>query len=244
MWMSHRTQRDLDAQSRIGQVERTTGTVLLIRSGPAVKKINVGNLEFLSPTDSVETTEGSEARLVLENGAIVRLLAESLVNLERNEMSDGTHDVLVIQRGEIVLELPGKEGEFFISKNGKRIASTLYKDSTLASEPVERPAPAEFLVTDSNVGLTEDEINTVVSGQKSNFTKCYTTLLQKDPQAKGELSLNFTIENSGKIGFVEINSAQLQNDEFKKCLSTVLSRVQFRTFEGSAISTFFPLKFE
>lgn len=242
-WIDKRMHRDLEAQSQIGRVEKLYGQVSTFRAGSNQKR-TVGQLEFLSSLDSVETADQSEARVSMDNSAVLKILPESLVTFERTEMVDGYQDVLVLQRGEIRIEEPGRSGEFFISKNGQRVAAEQYHQLSISKEPVARPAPVETSVTESHSGLSDDEINSLVSAQRPNFMKCYTGLLQKDPQAKGELSLNFTIENSGKVGLIEVSSARLQNEDFKRCLSQVLTRVQFRSFSGSAISTFFPLKFE
>lgn len=242
-WIDQKMRYDRDAQTQIGRVEKIYGQVFTFRPGTNQKK-KVSKLEFLSPLDSVETEDQSEARIALDSSAIVKILPESLVTFERIEMSDGFQDVLFLQRGDIKIEEPGRNGEFFISKNGQRVAASQYHQLNLSKEPIDRPVPVETTVTESSAGLSDDEINSLVGTQRPNFMKCYTGLLQKDPQAKGELSLNFTIENSGKVGLVEVSSARLQNEDFKRCLSNVLTRVQFRSFSGSAISTFFPLKFE
>jgi hypothetical protein len=92
--------------------------------------------------------------------------------------------------------------------------------------------------------LTEDEISGVMASHRSSFFKCYTQLLQKEPQAKGETTLSFTIDNSGKLMTYDMTSAKLQRPEFKKCLLDVMSRVTFRPFQGQPVSTLFPIKFE
>lgn len=240
-WVQNRSKQNRDALIRIGQVERSFGEVFTFRPGTELKR-KVSKIEFISPLDSVETSDQSEARIALDNNGILRLLPESLVTFERLENKDGYRDVVVVQRGEIQVEDPGRDGELFVSKNGQQVAAKQYHHLAISKEPV--AAAQSQARTDSKVGLSEDEINSLVGAQRGNFMKCYTSLLQKDPEAKGELSLNFTIENSGKVGLIEVNSSRLQNDDFRKCLSSVLSRVQFRSFSGSAISTFFPLKFE
>lgn len=243
-YIEQKMRRDRDSQTQIGRVEKSYGQVFTFRPGTNQKR-KVSKLEFISPLDSVETEDQSEARVAMDNSAIIKILPESLVTFERVEMADGFQDVLVLQRGDIRIEEPGREGEFFISKNGQRVAAKQYHQLNLSKEPIDRPVPLQPLnVTENDSGLSDDEINSLVGAQRPNFMKCYTGLLQKDPQAKGELSLNFTIENSGKVGLIEVSSARLQNEDFKRCLSSVLTRVQFRSFSGSAISTFFPLKFE
>lgn len=242
-WIDYRAQRERDALIRIGQVERQVGDVYVFKPG-ANRKRKVGQIEFVSPFDTVETGESSEARIALDNTASVRILPESMVTLERVEMIDGVQDVLLLQRGEIEVESPGRDGEFFIAKNGQRVKASDYHRLPLSKEPIDQPVSVETDVTDAKSGLSGDEITATLTAQRPNFMKCYARLLQTDSKAKGTMTMSFTIENSGKVGLIELNSAELKNEEFKKCLSSVLGRVQFRAFQGTAISTFFPLKFE
>lgn len=241
-WIQSRSQKERENLVRIGQVERNFGQIFTFRPGTEKKK-KVSQLEFLSPLDSVETEEQSEARIALDNEGVLRVLPDSLVTFERIESKDGYQDIVIVQRGDIHVDDAGREGELFVSKNGQRVAAKQYHQSSLSHQPVDR-AQSERTRSDTRNGLAEDEISSLVGAQRGNFMKCYTNLLQRDPEAKGELSLNFTIENSGKVGVIEVNSPRLKNEDFRKCLSNVLARVQFRSFTGAAISTFFPLKFE
>jgi hypothetical protein len=106
------------------------------------------------------------------------------------------------------------------------------------------PSPGWTSPVPEGTGLTEKEIQETMNSHRTSFLKCYSGLLQKDAQAKGEATLTFTVENSGKLSAVEVTSSNLQQDDFKKCLIEVMNRVEFRPFDGSPISTLFPLKFE
>lgn len=242
-WIESRSKFERDSIYQIGQVERQKGQVWVFRAGLEQKK-KVDKTLSISPLDTVEVEDGSEARLLFENTALVKLMSESLVTFERVELESNAQDVIFIQRGDLRVEDPGRDGELFISKNGQRMAAKIYNESKLAQEPVNRPKLVDSNSTEAASGLSDDEISTLVTAQRSNFMKCYMALLQKEPTSKGEVSMNFTIENSGKVGLIEISSVTLKQDEFKKCLTQVLSRVQFRSFSGTPISTFFPLKFE
>jgi hypothetical protein len=86
--------------------------------------------------------------------------------------------------------------------------------------------------------------SSILNNHRNYFFKCYTQLLQKQTEAKGEVFLNFTIENSGKISSCEVNSQQMKDESFHRCLKEVMMRIEFMPFKGPAISTLFPLKFE
>jgi hypothetical protein len=240
-FVSRTNQSRSNQDFRLGQIETVKGSVFLIESGSEQKK-SISKTAYLKPLDSVETGENSEASLHLENTASLRMKADTLLTLERHDVEDNFQDVLVLQRGEIQVEDPGRDGEFFISKNGQRISAAAYNQSSLAKDPM--TPRASQLPPEEKSDLSDAEITTLMTAQGGNFRRCYQNLLQKEPQAKGEASLNFTIENNGRIGLIEITSVALKSEEFKRCLTSVLERVQFRAFSGTSISTFYPVKFE
>lgn len=243
-WLNSHQEMLRSTQYRVAQVEQLTGGVSILSSG-FEKKRKVDRVLPVSPQEAVETDDTGEARLLFDNSAVVRLFPESLALIERIETTDGFQDTLILQRGEIRIEETGRSGEFFIAKNGQRVNAADYHKLALAAEPIQLPVAANPNTTlASENGLSDDEISSSVGHQRGNFMKCFTTLLQKQPDAKGDVSLNFTIENNGKLGLIEVNSVQLKDADFTKCLVSVLERVQFRSFTGTPISTFFPLKFE
>lgn len=226
---------------KLGTLSRETGQVTLIRSQlsqniKVEKKIDVGNF------DTIETKDLGEALLILENGGRLRIFGNSLLTIERVESLENENLVILIKRGDLRVDQPGREGELFISKNGERIDSSLYNESELKRKLVATSFDDTSTQSESVKSLTEEEISSTLNHQKNSFFKCYTHLLQKNPQSKGEVTMNFTIENNGKISFIEITTA-MNDEHFKKCLKEVLSRVEFKSFKGSPISTVFPLVF-
>lgn len=244
-WLHRRQETRLASQFRVAQVEQLTGQVWILSPG-FEKKRKVTNLSPVASMESVETDETGEGRIIFDNTSIVRIFPESQVLIERVEISDGFQDTLILQRGDLRVEEAGRAEEFFISKNGQRVAAQDYHKLALAAEPLLKPTPVDTNSTPAESGLSEDEIFSLVGAQRGNFMKCYTNLLQKQSDAQGEVSLNFTIENNGKVGLIEVSSAQapMKEADFVKCLTQVLLRVEFRSFSGTPISTFFPLKFE
>lgn len=243
-WMQYRQEKKLAQQFRVAQVEHLTGNVWVLSAG-FEKKQKVEGTKNISPGESLETEDTGEARLVFDNTAVVRVFPDSLVLIDRTDVSDATQDTLIIQRGQVRVEEAGRSGEFYISKNGTRVAGTDYHQLAISNEPVQRPmATQDSYSTEAEGGLSEEEIVGVLRTQKPQFMRCYTAHLQKQPEAKGDVSLNFTIENSGKVDLIEINSSSLKDEDLRKCLSQVLARVTFRPFAGTPISTFFPLTFE
>ncbi len=245
IYFSFLSPRTPDKEIRLARVDRETGKVFVLRSGYTQKE-NVEKRESLFNLDSIETLETGEALLSFESAYRVRLFNNAMVTLERIDDQEGFHVILILKRGEIRIENFGREGELFIAKNGDRVSATDYNSSPLSQAPVDPPQPNEAFSNPapSDQGLSEEEIGTVMSNHRTSFFKCYTQLLQKEPTAKGNVSLSFTIENNGKLSVAEVTASELSNEDFKKCLLEVLRRIEFRSFTGPAISTLFPLKFE
>ena len=245
LYYSQKTHPPLSPTVTLALAERLTGSASLLRNG-MVQKENLSRKMAVGHLDSLETGELGEVILDFETADRIRLKEHTLVTLERVEDPEGFHSILVLKRGHIQVENTGREGELFIAKNGERISASKYQDSPLAQAPVQEAEANEIPATQVPEGasLNEKEIQDVMGSRRSSFMKCYTQLLQKDAKAKGEVSLAFTVENSGKVGAVEMTSTNLQQDDFKKCLVDVVSRVEFPPFKGAPVSTLFPLKFE
>jgi hypothetical protein len=246
-YFSYFAPKEQPTEIRLARVERESGRASVYRSGytqrePVDRKIDLYNL------DSVETQETGEAILAFESSHKIRLSPNTLVTIEKSDDTQNPHVNLLVIRGEVTIEAQGREGELFIGKNGQRIAAAEYNNSQLSQAPVQPPAPNENFPNpggpEEKLGISDDEINTVMNNNRSQFFKCYTQLLQTAPTAKGNVSLSFTIENNGKLSVAEVTASELPDEHFKKCLLEVLRRIEFRSFQGPQISTLFPLKFE
>ena len=245
LYFGQKTNLRVSPAITLARAEKLTGEAHLLRSG-GQQKNSLEHRTALGPLDSVETGDLGEVRLDFESAFRIRLKEHSLVTLERVEDQDGFHVVLIIKRGSIQIENFGREGDLFIAKNGERISATDYQESPLAMAPVTgaMAVPIAKPESASQTSISEQEIQDVMASHRTSFLKCYTQLLQKDPNAKGEVSLTFTVENNGKMSGTEVSSPTLNQPDFKKCLIEVMNRVEFRIFEGAPVSTLFPLKFE
>ncbi len=241
LYLSTRPSADRDQSIRVGRVSRETGTVVVIRDN-YTKKEKVERQTSVYTLDSVETNDTGEALISFENLFSVRILDSSFVTIEKTGEARKDQVVLIVKKGEIKVENFGREGELLIAKNGQRVAAESYNASDL-QEVVVVTSPTPDL-NSKPTSLTEEEISTIMSGQASLFKRCYTQLLQKDEKAQGTVTLNFSIENNGKISETTLDSPQIQNEVFKKCILDVIGRVAFRNYSGPPISTRYPLKFE
>jgi hypothetical protein len=231
--------------TRIATVIHETGKVEVIRAGFS-QRSKVETRADLSTFDSVETFEIGEANLIFENGYHLRVFENSLLTLERVNDPENYHVLLVIKRGDVRVDQLGREGELFISKNGQRILAAKYNDSELKRHPPQSKTE-ETDSTSHAPSLTEEEIANTMNNNKNRFFRCYSRLVQNNPQVKGDVSLAFTIENSGHPNLLEINihlTPKVSDEDFKKCLKDVITRIEFKPFTGPTVSTVFPLKFD
>lgn len=226
----------------LARVERETGNVFILKSSP-FQKIKINKFEQAYQFESVETDEIGEALLTFPNGYRVKLYEDSLIMLERREDKPLDRFYIILKKGNLRVENFGPQENLWISRDGKNISANEYNTSDWVMSEVKAPSVDDKLHTETT-GLTEEEISTVMTANKNYFFKCYTQLLQNSPQAKGEVTLSFTIENSGKISVSDATSVNLNYPDFKKCLMEVVSRIEFKPFTGPPVSTLFPLKFE
>lgn len=245
VYFSTRSKTVIPSEVRLAKVEKESGKVSILRNGYTQRE-NVEIRAYANNLDSIETSDLGEALLQFDSSYKIRVLDNSLVTLEKVDDPEDFHIVLIIKRGDIKVEGFGREEALFVAKNGERVSATDYNGSSLNQMPTVAPTPVEsFATTDSAAkGLSEEEITSVMNSNKTAFFKCYTQLLQKDPGAKGQVTLSFSIENNGKLSSSEVASSTIGDLDFKNCLISILQRVEFKTFSGPAISTLFPLKFE
>lgn len=234
-----------EGEVRLASVTRETGKAFVLRKGFTEKEA-VEKRTPLYNLNSIETDETGEALVNFDSGYKLRVFNNALLTLEKVADQDNYHVVAIVKNGVVRVDGFGNEGELYISKNGERLSATDYNGSMLAQTPAVVPTPIDTESTPipEDQGLSEEEISAGIQKHRTSFFKCYTQLLQKEPTAKGKVSLSFTIENNGKMSVTEVTASELANPDFKKCLLEVLRRVEFRSFKGPAISTLFPLKFE
>lgn len=241
-WIGKRTST-APQQSILAHVLRETGQSTIIRAGYTKKEL-VDRKMPLSNLDSVETNETGEAILEFQTGDRIRIFENSLITIEQNENETSGSLVVVLKKGDLKIETQGRDKLLLIAKNGKRIAAADFENSSLQGAPLQISTASNEAPAKTNSQLSDEEISSTLLSHKASLDKCYIKLLQKDPQAKGQVSLSFSIENSGKIAMTEFNSAQFKDEDFKKCLLDLVQRISFRPFSGPAVSTVFPIQFE
>ena len=244
LFLVNRGQTSTVGEFRLARVERETGDVFTIRTGYSQRE-KVQTRAPLFNLDSVETSDTGDAVISFESAFRVRVMENSLVTLEKVDDHEGYHVVLIIKRGEIKVENFGRDGELLIAKNGERVNAADYNGSQLSLAPAVPPQSFDsFSEPAKEQGLSSDEVSATLAQSKTQFFKCYTQVLQKNPKAKGSVSMSFTIENSGRLSLAEITASEIQDENFKSCLKEVLKRIEFKPFSGAPIATIVPMQFE
>lgn len=229
------------SQMTLATAERELGKSFVFKAGFS-KREPIADSIAIAPLDSIETLETGEVKLSFLNGSILRIFSNSLVTVELN--SDTSETLVTIARGQIKIEALGRDHRLFVSAEGKKYSAEDFARRSDLQESVKANESSEIPLPTGEGEITEEEINTHLSRQKASFYKCYTQLLQGQPDAKGAATLNFTIDGSGHIVDPQIQSSQLNQADFHRCLIEVLKRIEFRSFDGAPVTAVFPIRFE
>lgn len=243
--LSTRSINTIFKQKPLIKVEVSFGKVSLIRHGLSQKETLTGRAS-LYLLDSIETGTDGDVTLTTDSGYKIRLLENALITIDQEQ----NKIVLLIKKGELQFDASGQEGSLLVSREGNRwtpaeyeaqVRSEIDLDALPDFNPSASPAPPAGVPLE---GLSPEQIQDTLRNNRSAFFRCYTQLLQKKPGTTGQSNLSFTIEPSGKISLINIASSTIDDPQFQRCLIETLRRISFKSFNGKAISTIFPLKFE
>ena len=225
----------------VAVAELFAGEASVLRSQYPQKE-KLSGRKWIRALESVETGLSTELVLEFNSNFRVKLNSQSLVSLD----SGNVIDVIIIKRGDLSFENYGREGSLFILKEGQKISATDY-GLNQEKQGAPRATGAETAAALKNAEpnrLSQKMIQDILTNVKTQFYKCYSQLLQKTPGVNGQASIAFLIQPSGHVSQPEVASSTLSDPDFKKCLLSIIERVEFPAFSGSAISTEFPIRFE
>lgn len=247
----------LEAQNSLSH-----GRIDVIRADSQVEaangKVSIYNL------DSIEVNSESEATLRFENAFIVHLFPDTLVTIEKEKSSkDSDKDspvLMIVKKGEFKIENFGRNQSLIISKDGERIFAEDFsteikplvvdlKSSQSTPEFTSPEIPISEKPTQSQqtkIGLrpVEQQVLQTVAGQRPAFFRCYTQLLLKSPNVKGQFTFEVEVTPAGKTSRVQIVQGPFGDDDFKNCLLEVFRRQEFRSFQGKNVTLVVPIAFE
>ena len=225
------------SKKNLASIIEKTGSVKVQNSEmPLASDVKPGYT--LESRDILRTDTNSEVLVEFNNGGQFRLAEKSEVLVDK--LDSGT-PLVVIRTGEIFIEKFGKAPSFWVRKEGQIYSAVDYalvdkKNSSRLTEAIPDQQNKDQ--------ISQMEIETILNSKKNDFFKCFGQLIQKNPQASGQVLISFTIEKQGSTSKVEIAKSDINDMSFKSCLLEVVARTRFRPFNGNTIATVFPLKFE
>ncbi len=223
--------------NKIARILEASGNVK-IQNNSMLSEINAKINHQIEIRDILKTDANSEALIEFSNNGQFRIAEKSEILLDT---LDNNNPVIVIRTGEIYIEKFGKSPSFWIRKEGQ-IYSAL--DYTLTdkknSDHLKEPRPEQ----NTKNQISQIEIDNVLNSKRNDFFKCFGQLIQRNPQASGQLLISFVIENTGYTSKIEILKSEILDAHFKSCLIEIVARTRFRAYSGASIATIFPLKFE
>lgn len=198
----------------------------------------VESKQSLAARDLLRTSEESEILVEFKNGGQARLTekSEALIDLLNNGQP-----LIVVRAGEVIIEKFGDAPGFWIRQNGQLYSATDY--ALLVKD--QHSKLTEALPSSQTLEqISQIEIENTLNAKKNDFFRCYGQLIQRMPQATGQVLLSFTIEKIGRTSQVEVSSSEINDTVFKSCLIEIVSRTRFRVFNGAPVTTVFPIRFE
>jgi hypothetical protein len=245
-WMSTGLDSHAPGLRSLARIVFNSGEVFVLHKNMTEKEVlkKSSKLYYL---DTIETGPNGDAGLEVDSGYRLRILDNTLITLDQ----DGEKTVLILKRGDVQFENFGSSTDLLVSKNGQRMTpseyvSILKRDGTQGSFPELAPNVAEPTTAGNGGGggLSSEYIQDTLKRQIPAFDKCYKQLLQRTPGILGEVVLTFSIERTGKISSVDTSTATISDADFKRCLTEVVRRVEFKSFSGDPITSTFPMNFE
>ena len=212
--------------------------VIKLQNNEMPAEVQINSNYNLEPRDVLRTENDSEAVVEFNGGGQFRLAEKSEALLDT---LDNGQPVVVIRTGEIFVERFGKSPTFWVRSEGLLYSAVDYvlidkKNASKLTETIPNQPDKDQ--------LTQLEIESILNSKKSDFFKCFGQLIQRNPQAAGQVLISFTIERQGFASKVEISKTDIADVSFKSCLAEVVSRTKFRPFTGNPVTTVFPLRFE
>lgn len=246
LFLSTRSDNRSLGLKKLARLMYTSGDVAVFRKNMTDKELIKKNTD-LYYLDSVEIGPDGDAVLEFDSSYRIRILDNALVTLDEEE---GRANI-ILKRGDVQVENFGRENSVIITKNGQRYSATDY-ELTFKRENANQNFPE--IAPDANLNptpapgadgsLSAEYIQDTLKRQIPAFDKCYKQVLQRTPGLTGQVVMNFTIDRNGKIVSASVGNSSINDNDFKRCLSEVLMRTEFKSFTGDPITSSFPITFE
>lgn len=225
------------SKKKIAYIVEKNGSVK-IKNNEISTNTEVNIKDKVELRDILRTDANSEAVVEFNNSSQFRITEKSEVLID---LLDNGTPLVVIRTGEVFIEAFGNSTSFWVRKDGRMYNATDYALIDKKRAPKIKTVSSD---QQNKEQISQIEIENILNSKKTDFFKCYGRLIQKDPQATGQVLIAFTIEQQGHTSKIEISKSEFTDADFKSCLKEVVARTQFRPTSGNPIATVFPMKFE
>lgn len=84
----------------------------------------------------------------------------------------------------------------------------------------------------------------IISIKRPLLKKCYENYLKENPMATGELTVEFTLQNNGRVSSARVkDSSFFRSELFKTCIVNVFKQIRSRPFAGDTLQVTYPIEF-
>lgn len=232
------SQRHIGNSSKeIARAELLSGRASLLRNHQREPMYKLNPIFHL---DAVETAETANVLVTLDSGDRFRIFENAHVVFDSQNDSIS----VLIKRGEVVVEHLTDSSPLYLIQNGQKISGLEFQVDGFASQESHSLQILKPTTAENSESTPTAELENFIAKNKGQLFKCYSSLLQRKPQVKGEVQITMTVLKSGKIHQPEILIDFSQDDTFKNCLLQVISRTEIPAYKGDSITTVIPLVFE
>lgn len=220
--------------------------------------------------DTIVTGNDSTTIIAFNTGFRLEVDQNSIIIIEQPEAGESGELKITFLRGNFKVLDKGQAGSLILSKDNilQDPSGTVAKPLTIAAKPklIAKPSPppipspvikSEVIEEIKTVAkptpkptpkaketLPQDYIDQVIKKQTPFFNRCYSEHLRLNPNARGRISLSFTIMPNGSVENVRVLGSTLKDPKLERCTVSVIERIRFRKFDGDPSIYSYPLNFE
>ncbi|MCB0421634.1 MAG: AgmX/PglI C-terminal domain-containing protein [Bdellovibrionales bacterium] len=268
-WAPQANEASTDSKEQpLALIRSFKGDVWLDRKQtPIIKLTRNQNHYSIHSFNKIVTGPEAEVHLQLPQKSIIALTENSAAFFEWDNSSDTRKRAIIyLLKGSWKLIKSSPNKDFFVIEKGEKSnAPEPQQNKVRIVEPTSVRSPKMFvnsklilkdekktLESSTNKGpkknplrtLSNEYLDAEMQKKQQRFLNCQTNALRMKKSAHGEILVEMTIESSGQVSDVSIQSNTLKNDELTQCIVEIFRRARFRSFDGYPIVKTYPLIFE
>ena len=205
----------------------------------------------LRDNDTVATDPDSSAVVTFKSGLKVELEPNSLIVVHNYGGGADSLELTFLKGGMKVLNAPPtmilpplKVKKVEISALPVPTPSPEAPQKVALDEKALAPTATPRPKKEIRETLPESYIVLVIKNQQNLLNRCYYQHLRLNPQAKGRIDANLTINPDGNVNRVLIIRSSIPDPSLQQCVVTVLSRARFRPYNGDPIIFTYPINLD